>query len=106
MELDATLYPDLDVVPDELNTDAEKADYLARVCAAWDFGVFPEPSTLALLAGMRAIFERFPVQNSPAYHALCERYGLAHCGSGHVFRARYEVADAIDERSDPFHGRV
>ena len=36
--LDATLYPDIDP-PSELVSLADRVDFLARLCAAWDFGV-------------------------------------------------------------------
>ena len=38
--LDATLYPDIDP-PSELTSLADRVDFLARLCAAWDFGVVP-----------------------------------------------------------------
>ena len=45
MELDASLYPDLDVPPTRLDQPEEKADYLHRVCSAMDFHIFPERAT-------------------------------------------------------------
>lgn len=106
MDLDTSLYPDLATPPSDLLDDEGKADYVARVCAAWDFGIFPEPQTLALLAGWQRIFERFVLQESPAYHVLCDLFGFAHRGHGRIFRAHYEVLDAAESRSDPFHGRI
>lgn len=44
--IDGTLYPDTDT-PSELRTLAEKVDFLARLCAAWDFGVLPRAETVA-----------------------------------------------------------
>ena len=38
--LDGALYPDTDI-PDALNTLAERVDFLARLCAAWDFSLLP-----------------------------------------------------------------
>ncbi len=43
--IDATLYPDVDP-PDELAALADRVDFVARLCAAWDFGVVPYPATL------------------------------------------------------------
>jgi hypothetical protein len=42
---DATLYPDVDP-PTELTTLADQVDFLARLCAAWDFGVTPYIETI------------------------------------------------------------
>lgn len=44
--IDGTLYPDTDT-PSELRTLAEKVDFLARLCAAWDFGVLPRAEIVA-----------------------------------------------------------
>lgn len=38
--IDATLYPDVEP-PAALITLGDKVDFLARLCAAWDFGVVP-----------------------------------------------------------------
>ncbi len=43
--LDGSLYPDMDP-PDTLDTLPEQVDFLARLCAAWDFGILPEESTV------------------------------------------------------------
>ena len=43
--IDATLYPDIDP-PDELVSLADRVDFIARLCAAWDFGVVPYQATL------------------------------------------------------------
>jgi len=65
--LDGSVYPDLDEAPDTLDSDEDKADYVARVCRAWDFGIIPTPATFTLFAGWRAVFDRFPLRHSPAY---------------------------------------
>jgi hypothetical protein len=36
--LDTSLYPDVEQ-PVEVHTSAERVDFVARLCAAWDFGV-------------------------------------------------------------------
>lgn len=40
MWIDGTLYPDVDP-PETLATLADRVDFLARLCAAWDFGIVP-----------------------------------------------------------------
>lgn len=100
MYIDGSVYPDLDKVPTELVTDEEKADYVARVCGAWDFGVMPARATFDLFSGWRHIFERFPIKNSPAYHAFCAKFGWPH-GEGRLFRAKYEAIDEREGRTDP-----
>ena len=75
LHIDHSVYPDLDSPPTELITAEDKADYLHRVCSAWDFGVLPDPQTFELFSGWKEIFDRFPVSASPAYHAFRARYG-------------------------------
>ena len=75
MNLDHTLYPELDEPPQALPTAEDQADYLDRLCAAWDFGVPPTADNLAGMARWRAVFDRFPLLHSPAYHALRDLYG-------------------------------
>ena len=41
-----------------------------RICAAWDYGVHPDPETFTLFARWKEVFDRFPVLTSPAYHAF------------------------------------
>ena len=105
MTLDGSVYPDRDAPPTTLDTDEEKADYVARICGAWDFGILPERDTFRLFASWRHIFERFPIDDSPAFHAFCHRYGWPH-GSGRIFRAHYEVLDARDGRRDDYQDVV
>lgn len=35
--IDHSVYPDLENLPEELVTPEDKADYIQRICAAWDF---------------------------------------------------------------------
>src|SRR5207244_12909893 len=70
MDLDHTVYPDLYDPPNELNSPEERADYLHRVCAAWDHHVHPEPQTFALFSTWKEIFDCYPVLTSTAYHAF------------------------------------
>jgi len=43
--IDGALYPDIET-PDSLDTLADKVDFLARVCGAWDFGILPYEETV------------------------------------------------------------
>ena len=43
--IDGALYPDVEP-PDELNTLADKVDFIARLCSAWDFGLLPDWETI------------------------------------------------------------
>jgi hypothetical protein len=45
-KIDGTLYPDTEP-PTELNNLSEQVDFLARLCAAWDFGLLPNAETVA-----------------------------------------------------------
>jgi hypothetical protein len=68
--IDHSVYPDVEDPPRRLDTPQDKAEYLHRICAAWDFGVHPDPQTFDMLAGWREVFDDFPVSTSPAYHAM------------------------------------
>jgi len=69
--LDGSLYPDVDV-PESLNTLADRVDFLARLCAAWDFGVLPNANTVAEIRreDWRPAVEACRLLTSPAYHLL------------------------------------
>jgi hypothetical protein len=43
--IDGSLYPD-EPPPVLLDSLAERVDYLARLCSAWDFGILPDGETL------------------------------------------------------------
>lgn len=70
MYIDHSVYPDLDEPPMTLDTIEDKADYVHRICAAWDFHIHPEPETFELFSGWKEVFDRFPIPTSPAYHAF------------------------------------
>ena len=72
--LDCSVYPDQDP-PKELMSEFQKADYLHRVVTAFDHGVVPDGPTLELLSRFREIFDRYPLNASPAYHALRSVFG-------------------------------
>ncbi len=90
--LDLTVYPDFDEPPTELTTDGDKAEYLARICGAWDFGVFPTEETFEMFAEpeWRDIFDRFPLLDSPAYHTFRHLNGWPKMPGGRVMLADYE----------------
>jgi len=75
--IDHSVYPDLADPPEQLLSDEAKADYLHRICCAWDFGIHPDAQTFQLFSGWRDIFDAFPVVTSPAYHALRSWFGWA-----------------------------
>jgi hypothetical protein len=76
--LDGSLYPDMDV-PDTLRSMAERVDYLARLCAAWDFGILPEASTIAEIRRIewRPVVDACRLLTSPSYHLLRRWHDLA-----------------------------
>jgi hypothetical protein len=91
--LDGTVFPDAGAPPAtaaDLKTDAARADYVARVCGAWDFGIYPAPETFTLFAGWREVFDRFPLADSPAYAAFRMINGWPEVPGGCVMLADYE----------------
>lgn len=68
--LDHSVYPDMDEPPSRLDSAEAKADYVHRICSAWDYGVHPESETFQVLSGWKDVFDRYPVLTSPAYHAF------------------------------------
>jgi hypothetical protein len=76
--LDGALYPDTDI-PDALDTLAARVDFLARLCAAWDFGLLPDTSTIAEIrrADWAPAVEACRLLTSPAYHLLRRWHGLS-----------------------------
>jgi hypothetical protein len=75
IDIDYRVYPDLEEPPEHLVTEAERADYVMRVCGAWDFGIMPTPATFTLFADWREVFDKFTLPASPAYHAFRDTYG-------------------------------
>lgn len=73
--LDYSVYPDVDEPPTVLESLEAKADYLHRICSAWDHGVHPDSQTFAAFARWQEVFDRFPVLTSPAYHAFRAWFG-------------------------------
>ena len=75
MYIDQSVYPDLDIAPQILVTDEARADYVHRICTAWDFHIHPEPETFQLFSGWKEVFDRYPVVTSPGYHTFRECFG-------------------------------
>jgi hypothetical protein len=73
--IDHSVYLDLADPPDVLETMEERADYVHRICCAWDFHVHPEPETFELFSQWKEVFDRFPIPTSPAYHAFRAWFG-------------------------------
>jgi hypothetical protein len=69
--LDASLYPDVDP-PATLDTLAAQVDFLARLCAAWDFGLLPRLETIEEIRKdqWRHAVDVCRLLTSPAYHLL------------------------------------
>ena len=71
------MYPDRDV-PESLDTLEMKMDFITRFCAAWDFGLMPDPALLrSLLAPeWKEAVDETRQLTSCAYHLLREWHGL------------------------------
>jgi len=103
--IDHSVYPDLDELPEILETAEARADYVHRVCSAWDYGVHPEPETFVLFERWREVFDRFPVPASPGYHAFRSWFGwppVAVPANIIGSTPRYTILDRLEERgADP-----
>jgi hypothetical protein len=75
MHIDGSVYPDWDSPPESLDSAEARADYVHRVCAAWEYGVHPDAETFAVFSRWKDIFDRFPIVTSPAYHAMRAWFG-------------------------------
>jgi hypothetical protein len=76
--IDGALYPDIDP-PSELTTLDDRVDFLARLCASWDFGVLPEPETLTEICKpeWQDAVEACQLLTSPTYHLLRSWHDLS-----------------------------
>jgi len=103
--IDHSVYPDLDELPETFETMEARADYVHRVCSAWDYGVHPEPETFALLERWREVFDQFPVVTSPGYHAFRSWFGWSSVAVPANITGptpRYLILDRLEERGpDP-----
>jgi len=75
--IDGSLYPDTEP-PEEIRTLADRIDFLARLCAAWDFGLLPDAKTVAEIRrpAWREAVDACRLLTSPAYHLLRSWHGL------------------------------
>lgn len=97
--IDGSLYPD-SPVPTTWDDPGTRADYVARVCSAWDFGIVPEPKTLHYLSEWRDIFDAYPLPHSIAYHAFRAWYHWPPVRPGD-WLVEVPDQDAREGRSDP-----
>ena len=106
MLIDRTVYPDVEH-GDDFEDDYDRADYLQRICAASDFGVPPDRDTITLFRDWRTVFDRFPVPDSPTFHALRGEFGWPRVPMEPSFYpAAWETLDALEGRDDPVRDRV
>ena len=75
--IDSALYPDVEP-PTTMDTLAERVDFLARLCAAWDFGRLPGLDTVAKVRQpeWREAVDASRLLTSPSYHLLRSWHGL------------------------------
>jgi hypothetical protein len=75
--IDGALYPDTEV-PEGLGSLAERVDFLARLCAAWDFGILPDRETVVEIRRpeWREAIEATRLLTSPTYHLVRSWHGL------------------------------
>ena len=73
----APFYPDTEV-PEEIHTLVDRVDFLARLCAAWDFGLLPERETIEEIRrpDWREAVDATRLLTSPTYHLVREWHGL------------------------------
>ncbi len=75
--LDGSLYPDTDI-PQSLVTLADRVDFLARLCSAWDFGLLPRAATVTEIrkSDWTSVVDSCRLLTSPAYHLLRRWHNL------------------------------
>lgn len=101
MYIDHSVYPDLEVLPDSLERPEDRADYIHRICAAWDFGIVPEPQTFRLFRTWRAVFDAYTLPHSSAYHAFRAWFGWPAAEKGTIIETYAERLDHREGRDDP-----
>ncbi|MEA2689084.1 MAG: hypothetical protein QOD51_1691 [Candidatus Eremiobacteraeota bacterium] len=104
--IDHSAYPDTEH-GDDFEDDYDRADYVHRICTAWDFGVPPEAYTVELFRGWRDVFDRFPIASSPAFHAFRATFRWPAVPPAPCFStAQWEILDALEGRDDPCRDSV
>ncbi len=107
MNLDHSVYPDLAEPPLELTTPEDMADYVHRICSAFDFGIFPERDDWTLFADWKDVFDRFPLPDSPGYHTFRSRYRWEPAPHGsHGLIPDWKAQDMREGRHDPCEDMV
>ncbi len=78
LDVEGALYPDQNP-PASLKALADRVDFLARLCAAWDFGILPDAMIVReiVVPNWRKAVEACDLLTSPAYHLLREWHGLS-----------------------------
>jgi hypothetical protein len=102
MYIDHSVYPDLENPPEQLREPGERADYVHRICATWDYGIVPEIATFDLFREWRDIFDSYPLPHSPAYHAFRAWFGWPEAERGTLFETNAERLDRREGREDPW----
>jgi hypothetical protein len=76
-EIDGSLYPD-EPVPCLLGSLADRVDYLARLCGAWDFGILPDMDAVDEVRRpeWREAVDATRLLTSPSYHLLRRWHAL------------------------------
>lgn len=100
MDLDLSVFPDLDEPPTMFVSDPDRADYVARICGAWDFDIVPTPATFRLFAGWRDVFDRYPLRDSPSFAAFRTIFRWPRLTGGRTLQADFERFDEIDDADD------
>jgi hypothetical protein len=74
---DESLYPD-EPRPQAPTSLAERIDFIARLCGAWDFGILPRKETVEEVRSSRwcEAVEECRLLSSVSYHLLREWHGL------------------------------
>lgn len=107
MGLDHSVYPDERVPPEDLATPEARAEYLHRLCAAFDFGIFPEREDWIRLRDWRAVFDAHPLPDSPAYHTFRATFGWPAVSRGTCsLTPPWRRQDNRESRSDPCEDAV
>ena len=75
--IDGSLYPDTHP-PSSVETLEAQIDFLARLCAAWDFGILPRQETIdeIRLPEWQPAVDECRLLTSSTYHLLREWHGL------------------------------
>jgi hypothetical protein len=105
MKLDHSVFPDQECPPRTLSTPEERADYLHRVSAQWDYGIVPERITFELFRQWKDVFDRYPMRHSAAYHSFRSLFGWE-AVPGRLLRAGYEIDDLKEGRTDTCKGWI